>query len=96
VFSSSTNSTLQLRAAPAMRGRVVALYIVAFMGSTPIGGPLVGAIGQLAGPRSALVAGAVGCFVAAGVAAVYGLRAQHSFALRARRLERQDATQPTR
>jgi MFS family permease len=96
VFSSTTNSTLQLRAEPAMRGRVVALYIVAFMGSTPIGGPLVGAIGQLAGPRSALAAGAVGCFVAAGLAAVYGLRAQHSFALRGRRLEARDATQATR
>lgn len=64
VFSSSTNATIQMRAAPEMRGRVVALYIVAFIGSTPIGGPLVGAIGQAAGARAALVVGAFGCVVA--------------------------------
>jgi MFS family permease len=68
VFSSTTNATLQLRADPAMRGRVVALYIVAFMGSTPIGGPLVGLIGQVAGPRAALGTGAVGCLAAAALA----------------------------
>jgi MFS family permease len=75
VFSSTTNATLQLRAAPAMRGRVVALYIVAFMGSTPIGGPLVGAVGQLAGARAALGVGAAGCAVAAALALGYGLSA---------------------
>jgi MFS family permease len=68
VYSSTTNATLQTRAAPAMRGRVVALYIVAFMGSTPIGGPLVGAIGQVAGARASLAVGAAGCAVAAAVA----------------------------
>jgi MFS family permease len=76
VFSSTTNATLQLRADPAMRGRVVALYIVAFMGSTPIGGPLVGLIGQLAGPRAALGAGAVGCLAAAALALTFGDRAR--------------------
>ena len=40
VYSSTTNATLQIRAEPAMRGRVVALYVIAFMGSTAIGGPL--------------------------------------------------------
>jgi MFS family permease len=65
VFSSTTNATIQLRAAPEMRGRVVALYIVAFMGSTPLGGPLVGAIGEQAGARAALAVGAAGCLMAA-------------------------------
>ncbi|HEU4975787.1 MAG TPA: MFS transporter [Baekduia sp.] len=68
VYSSTTNATLQLRADPAMRGRVMALYIVAFMGSTPIGGPLVGAIGEGVGPRAALAAGAAGCVAAAALA----------------------------
>src|SRR3954451_610856 len=68
VFSSTTNATLQLRSEPAMRGRVVALYIVAFMGSTPIGGALVGALGGVAGPRAARGAGAAGCAIAAGLA----------------------------
>jgi MFS family permease len=65
VFSSTTNATIQLRAAPEMRGRVVALYIVAFMGSTPLGGPLVGAVGQAAGARAGLAVGALGCVAAA-------------------------------
>jgi MFS family permease len=75
VFSSTTNATLQLRADPSMRGRVVALYVVAFLGSTPIGGPLVGAIGQWAGPRAALGVGAAGCLIAAALALGYGLSA---------------------
>ncbi|HLH46867.1 MAG TPA: MFS transporter, partial [Acidimicrobiales bacterium] len=41
-FLSLGNSTLQLEADPAMRGRVMSLWSVAFMGTTPIGGPLVG------------------------------------------------------
>jgi MFS family permease len=65
VFSSTTNATLQIRADPSMRGRVVALYIMAFMGSTAIGGPLVGVAGELLGPRASLAIGAAGC--AAGV-----------------------------
>jgi MFS family permease len=68
VFSSTTNATVQLRAEPRMRGRVVALYIVAFMGSTPLGGPLVGAIGETAGARAALAVGALGCLTAAALA----------------------------
>ena len=54
VYSSITNATLQTRADPSMRGRVVALYIIAFMGSTAIGGPLVGVVGEAFGPRASL------------------------------------------
>ena len=43
-FLSMANSTLQLSTAPQMRGRVMALWSVAFMGSTPIGGPAIGFI----------------------------------------------------
>jgi MFS family permease len=64
VYSSSTNATLQLRAAPEMRGRVVALYVVAFMGSTAIGGPLVGFAAELFGARASLVVGTIGCAAA--------------------------------
>ncbi len=71
------NSTLQLSADPSMRGRVMALWAVAFMGSTPIGGPIAGAISEYAGGRSGLLLGAAACFVAAGFAAAavrrYGL-----------------------
>lgn len=54
-FAAGVNSRLQLDASPAMRGRVMALYSVVFLGSTPIGAPIVGALAELAGPRSGLV-----------------------------------------
>ena len=49
-----------------MRGRVMALYSVVFLGSTPIGAPLVGWIAEVAGPRAGLVLGAVAALAAAG------------------------------
>jgi MFS family permease len=48
-----------------MRGRVMALWSVAFLGSTPIGGPVVGLVAQHAGPRWGLGLGALACVVAA-------------------------------
>jgi MFS family permease len=66
-FMATGNSTLQLEAAPSMRGRVMALWAVAFMGSTPIGGPLVGWIVQVAGARVGLAVGALSCLAAAGL-----------------------------
>ncbi len=64
-FAAAVNSTLQLGAAPAMRGRVMALYAVVFLGSTPIGAPFVGWLAQVAGPRIGLVVGGVAALVAA-------------------------------
>jgi MFS family permease len=72
VYSSSTNATLQIRVDPTMRGRVVALYVMAFIGSTAIGGPLVGVIGEIVGPRASLATGAAGCVAAVALALVYG------------------------
>jgi MFS family permease len=66
-FMSTGNSTLQLEARPAMRGRVMALWAVAFMGSTPIGGPLIGWVIELAGARAGIAVGGVSCLVAAGI-----------------------------
>jgi MFS family permease len=74
VYSSSTNGTLQIRADPPMRGRVVALYIIAFMGSTAVGGPLVGVVGQVFGPRASLWVGVIGCAAAVLLALAFGLR----------------------
>ena len=56
-FNSYAKTTLQLAAEPAMRGRVMALWFLAWQGSTPIGGPLVGWIAQEAGARWSLLAG---------------------------------------
>jgi MFS family permease len=66
-FLSMANSTLQLGTDPQMRGRVMALWAVAFMGSTPIGGPLIGWITSLAGARVGLGVGAASCVVAGAI-----------------------------
>jgi MFS family permease len=54
-FAATINSTLQLAVSPEMRGRVMALYSVVFLGSTPIGGPLTGWLSQTYDPRVALL-----------------------------------------
>jgi MFS family permease len=56
-FNSYAKTTLQLASEPAMRGRVMALWALAWQGSTPLGGPLVGWIAQDFGARWSLVAG---------------------------------------
>jgi MFS family permease len=58
-FMAVGNSTLQLNAAPEMRGRVMSLWFVAFQGSTPLGGPLVGVTMATIGPRAGLGLGAL-------------------------------------
>jgi MFS family permease len=66
-FMSTSASTLQLRADPQFRGRVMALWSVAFMGSTPVGGPVIGAACEYVSPRAGLMVGAVACVVCAGL-----------------------------
>lgn len=66
-FLSKGNSTLQLAASPQMRGRVMALWAVAFLGSTPIGGPIAGWISESFGGRAGLGLGALACAIAAGL-----------------------------
>lgn len=72
-FLSKGNSTLQLTAAPQMRGRVMALWAVAFLGSTPIGGPVAGLVSAHLGARAGLLLGAAAC-VAATVLGVLTVR----------------------
>jgi len=69
-FSAGVNSTMQLAVAPAMRGRVMALYSVVFLGSTPIGAPLVGWLAEVAGPRVGMALGACAALAAAALASV--------------------------
>jgi MFS family permease len=59
MFMSTGNSTLQLTSEPEMRGRVMSLWFVAFQGSTPIGGPIVGLVMGALGARAGLGLGAV-------------------------------------
>jgi MFS family permease len=59
-FIAMSNSLLQLGATPEMRGRVMGLFAVVFLGTTPIGGPLIGWIAEHLGPRPAMgIAGGV-------------------------------------
>ena len=69
-FAATINSTLQLAVAPEMRGRVMALYSVVFLGSTPIGGPLAGWLAQAYDPRVALLLAGVSGLSAAWAAHV--------------------------
>jgi len=79
-FAATINSTLQLAVSAEMRGRVMALYSVVFLGSTPIGGPLAGWLAQSYDPRAALLMAGASGLAAAWVA-------QHRLAkLRARQL----------
>jgi MFS family permease len=64
-FAAGVNSALQLAVSPEMRGRVMALYSMVFLGSTPIGGPLSGWLAETWSPRLALLAGAAAALIAA-------------------------------
>lgn len=63
---SISNATLQINSAPHLRGRVMSLFSVALIGSTPIGGPLVGWIGEHVNPRASLLLGGIAALAAAG------------------------------
>ena len=67
-FTNTTNSLMQLEAAPAMRGRVMALRLAVALGATPVGAPIVGWVANRFGPRWALGVGAGAGFAAALVA----------------------------
>jgi MFS family permease len=64
-FIAIGNSTIQLASDPNMRGRSIALWQVAFQGTTPIGGPLIGLIIAASDPRSGLAVGGLSCLLAA-------------------------------
>ena len=68
-FMTASTAIVQIRSDPMMRGRVLALQAMVFLGSTPIGGPIVGAIAQRWGARYSIWVGAVAAFAAG----VYGL-----------------------
>jgi MFS family permease len=80
-FLSTANTLLQLTASAAMRGRVMALYALVFLGSTPIGGPIVGAVAQQFGPRAGFLVGAAAAIVGSTVAASALLRTRRAAAV---------------
>jgi len=63
-FQATANSLLQLNSDPALRGRVMALYVMVFLGSTPIGGPIVGWVAEQFGARTGLGLGGLATLIA--------------------------------
>jgi MFS family permease len=78
-FAAGVNSSLQIAAEPMLRGRVMALYAMVFLGSTAIGAPAVGWLAEVGGPRAGLWAGALASLLTAAWA-------RHAFAERAAHL----------
>ena len=73
-FNTTANSVVQLWTDPAMRGRVMAIYMAIAMGCTPLGAPLVGWVADRFGPRWSLGVGAAAGFLAAAVGIAYFVR----------------------
>ena len=65
-FLTTSTAIVQVNAAPEMRGRVLALQAIVFLGSTPVGGPVSGWIADAAGPRTAVAVGGLAACGAAG------------------------------
>jgi len=74
IFQATSNSTLQVNTDPALRGRVMALYSVVFMGTTPIGAPIVGLVSQAAGPRAGLALGGAAVLLAVAAFGLWSVR----------------------
>ena len=72
----TANSMVQLSVDPAMRGRVMALYMAVFMGGTPLGSPLIGWIGSAWGPRWTILVGSLATGLAVLAAMLYLIRSE--------------------
>ncbi len=73
--TTAANSHVQLGVAPTMRGRVMALYLICFLGGTPVGAPIVGWLAGVAGPRWGLAGGGMVCLLS--VLVLAGVVARH-------------------
>ncbi len=73
----SANAYVQTTTAPAMRGRVMALYMAIFAGGTPLGAPIVGWVANIAGPRWAVGVASASGFAAAAAALIWIIVARH-------------------
>jgi predicted MFS family arabinose efflux permease len=75
----TANSMVQLSVAPAMRGRVMALYMAVFMGGTPLGAPMIGWIGSAWGPRWTILIGSLATGLAVLAAMLYLMSSQDMY-----------------
>ena len=72
LFIALGNTTLQLTSKPEMRGRVMSLWSIAFLGTTPIGGPVIGFIADHTNPRIGLLVGGISALLAGSLGIVAG------------------------
>jgi MFS family permease len=86
-FTTAANSATQLSTTADMRGRVMGLYLLVFLGGAPFGSPLAGWVGQAFGPRISLIAGGL---ISAGAAAAVAL-----LLARSRRVRMRDYLRPS-
>ena len=87
-YMTATTAIAQLRSDPQMMGRVIALQTVLMIGTTPIGGPLLGLLSDVAGGRSPVLIGGVAALGASALGLVAGRR-------QLRRASRMDDIVPT-
>ena len=73
-FTTAANSSVQLGIEASMRGRVMALYLMAFLGGTPFGAPIVGWVANTVGPRWGMIGGGLVCMAVAVGMALYLVR----------------------
>jgi MFS family permease len=92
-LNTAANSATQLGSAPEMRGRVMGLYMLVFLGGTPIGSPIIGWLAEQFGPRAGLVAGGL---ISAAAAVAVGVMLAHRRGEQARRYLRPRSYLPAR
>ncbi|WP_369369909.1 MFS transporter [Promicromonospora sp. Populi] len=73
----SANAAIQLSVAPELRGRVMSIYVMVLLGTTPLGSPVVGWIGETFGPRYAVLLGAMATLLVAVIATIWAARTWH-------------------
>ena len=73
-FTTSAMSIMQLSVDPEFRGRVMGIYMLAFLGGTPLGAPLLGAIADVTTPSAPLLVGGVVSALTCGLCGLYALR----------------------
>jgi MFS family permease len=73
-FAQAANQRVQLGTDAVFRGRVMALYVLVFLGTTPIGAPLIGWLSEQYGPRSGIWIGGLASLLASVVVAIVQVR----------------------
>ncbi|WP_207842151.1 MFS transporter [Williamsia soli] len=77
MFSTAAMNIMQLSVESDMRGRVMGIYMLCFLGGTPIGSPLLGWLAEVTDPRAPLIIGGIVSAISAAFCAILLLRSTH-------------------